>query len=120
MPRTQEPCPAHYQEMLSSKKAVVKVGGSLFARADLGGRLRGLLQSLGIETVLLFPGGGGTADAVRSLDQVHGLGDEAAHWLALRTLTVNAHFLNSMLPELPVLGWPAAREHSGAAILEPF
>lgn len=39
-------------------------------------------------------------DVVRDLDQCHGWGEEAAHWLALRALTLNAHFLATILAPL--------------------
>jgi 5-(aminomethyl)-3-furanmethanol phosphate kinase len=74
---------------------VVKVGGSLFDHPKLGPGLREYLEALGSE-VLLVPGGGPVADAVRELDHVHGLGEEAAHWLALRSLSVTAHLLQTL------------------------
>jgi len=83
---------------------VVKVGGSLFDLADLGSRLRHWLASLGTPHVILLPGGGAAADVVRELDRVHQLGDEKAHWLALRSLTLTAHFLAELLPSSKVVG----------------
>src|SRR5437016_6173909 len=85
---------------------VLKVGGSLYGLPDLPARLRKLLADLNTERVVLFPGGGAAADAVRELDRMHRLGEDAAHWLALRALTVNAYFLNRILPEMPVAIWP--------------
>jgi len=79
---------------------IVKVGGSLHDLPDLGPRLRALL---GRTRTLLVPGGGPTADAIRTLDRVHALGEEAAHWLALRAVSVNAHFLALLLPEARVV-----------------
>jgi aspartokinase-like uncharacterized kinase len=71
---------------------VVKVGGSLYDHPHLGPGLRAYLDALG-SPVLLVPGGGAVADAVRQLDRTHRLGDEDAHWLALRALDVCAEFL---------------------------
>jgi len=83
---------------------VVKVGGSLFDWPELGRRLRDWLGQWGASEVILVPGGGSVADVVRDLDRRHGLGDEAAHWLALRALTVTGLFLTGLLPEMnPVL-----------------
>jgi aspartokinase-like uncharacterized kinase len=96
---------------------VIKVGGSLFDLPDLGARLRALVARLDSPRVILFPGGGGTADVVRTLDRVHKLGEEAAHWLALRALTVNASFLHALLPEVPVGAWPNLGDR---AILDPW
>ena len=96
---------------------LIKVGGSLYDLRDLGARLLGLLASLDRPRFFLFPGGGAAAEAVRSLDRLHDLGEESAHWLALRALTMNAFFLHSLLPEVPVAGWP---EVPDKAILDPF
>lgn len=78
---------------------VVKVGGSLYDHPGLGSGLRSYLGSLG-SPVLLVPGGGAVTDAVRELDILHQLGEEAAHWLALRSLAVTAGFLRHL-----TLGW---------------
>jgi aspartokinase-like uncharacterized kinase len=96
---------------------VIKVGGSLYDLPDLAARLRCLMESIDSPRVILFPGGGAAADVVRDLDSQHRLGAESAHWLALRALTVNAYFLQALLPELPVAAWPAVPDR---LILEPY
>jgi len=96
---------------------LVKVGGSLYDLPDLGARLRRFIRRLQVERVVLFPGGGAAADTIRELDRVHDLREETAHWLALRALTVNAHFLSGILPELPVGLWPNIPAQT---VLEPF
>lgn len=78
---------------------VVKVGGSLYDHPRLGPGLRAYLEPLLPGGVLLVPGGGDLADAVRALDAVHRLGDGAAHWLALRSLVVAAAFLRHLVPD---------------------
>ncbi len=84
---------------MSSPLAVVKVGGSLYDLSDLGSRLRRWLADQFAGTrVVLVPGGGSLVDAIRHLDHRHRLGEETSHWLALRALSVNAHFLASLLP----------------------
>jgi aspartokinase-like uncharacterized kinase len=75
---------------------VAKVGGSVYDLPDLAVRLRTWLAATD-RPVLFVPGGGTGADAIRRLDHVHDLGAEAAHWLALRVLSVNAHFLAHLL-----------------------
>src|SRR5262249_39415512 len=45
----------------------------------------------------------------------HGLGDEAAHWLALRAMTLNAHFLAELLPHATVVGEVASFAYGGSA-----
>jgi aspartokinase-like uncharacterized kinase len=87
-------------------EAVVKVGGSLYELPGLATRLQEWLvaewnSGFG---VVLVPGGGATADVVRDLDRRHGLGEDKSHWLALRALTVNAHFLAWLLPYAYVIG----------------
>jgi aspartokinase-like uncharacterized kinase len=81
-----------------SSPTVVKVGGSLFDWPDLGPRLRCWLDRQAGRPILLVPGGGASADVVRAWDRLHGLGSETAHWLALRSLTFNAHFLAMLVP----------------------
>ena len=78
---------------------VVKVGGSLFDLPDLRARLRDFLATLEDANVLLVPGGGAMADAVRAFDRVHRLGEEASHWLAIQAMSLNGWFLQSLLPE---------------------
>src|SRR5438552_385943 len=103
--------------MASPACTLIKVGGSLFDLPDLAARLRSLLAGITSQRLYLFPGGGPTADVVRQLDRLHGLGEELAHWLALRSLTVNAFFLQGLLPELPVT---TALDAPARAILEPY
>jgi aspartokinase-like uncharacterized kinase len=102
----------------SAGLVVVKVGGSLFDLPDLGPRLRAWLARLSAAEVLLVPGGGPTADVVRDLDRRHALGEEASHWLALRALTVNAHFLQALLPGAVVV--PQPRACGARSVLDPY
>jgi aspartokinase-like uncharacterized kinase len=85
---------------------VVKVGGSLFDWPDLTSRLTVWLATLPTRRIVLVPGGGAAADVVRAWDHDHELGDVAAHWLALRSLTLTAYFLAGRLPDGQVVnGW---------------
>jgi aspartokinase-like uncharacterized kinase len=84
---------------MEGRLCVVKVGGSLLDLPDLGTRLPSWLATLPPEDiVVLVPGGGPTTDVIRALDQRFELGEERAHWLALRALTLNAHILACLLP----------------------
>jgi len=90
---------------MSPSIAVVKVGGSLYDLPDLGPRLRRwLAEQFADGHVVLVPGGGSSTDVIRKLDRCHRLGEETAHWLALRALSLNAHFLASLLPSTRVAG----------------
>src|SRR5260370_31880678 len=88
---------------------VVKIGGSLFDWPELKPRLQQYLATLSGTNFILIPGGGHAADAVRELDRVHFLGEDAAHWLALHALTANAPFLAPLLGVQLVAGLSAAR-----------
>lgn len=77
---------------------VVKVGGSLLDWPALGVQLNAWLRQLGGGPVLVIPGGGQAAQAIRQLDRVHPLGEDAAHWLAIQAMSLNARFLNELLP----------------------
>lgn len=97
----------------SPPAVVIKVGGSLFDWSGLGSRLRQFLETLDSTSILIVPGGGSAADLVRFWDKIHDLGQERAHWLAIRALTFQAHFLASLLqPQGRVVstwspeGWP--------------
>jgi aspartokinase-like uncharacterized kinase len=93
-----------------------KVGGSLYDLPDLGSRLRAWLSTLRSAAVVLVPGGGPLADAVRDLDRVHALGAESSHWLALGALALNAHFLAQLVPGARVVADPCGV--TGMAILD--
>ncbi|MCS6850114.1 MAG: hypothetical protein NZ700_02965 [Gemmataceae bacterium] len=101
---------------------VVKVGGSLFDLPDLGPRLRQRLAGLAPHPVLLVAGGGAAADLVRAWDRCHGLGDEAAHWLALQAMTLNGGLLAALVPGSMIVGsvaeWVAAAQRGRPAILD--
>ncbi|MBN9522100.1 hypothetical protein J0H58_26880 [bacterium] len=72
---------------------VVKVGGSLYDWPGLGPALRVFVAALAPARVLLVPGGGDFADAVRKLHAVHGLSEEQSHAIALESLWPTARFI---------------------------
>ena len=81
---------------------VVKVGGSLYDHPRLGSGLAAYLEALP-EPVLLVPGGGPFADAIRELDRIHGLGEERSHRLALEAMNLSGAFLRSLGITAPIL-----------------
>ena len=60
---------------------VVKLGGSLIHAPELAQCLQGLSRAN--EDILLVPGGGPFADTVRTVQQVSGINDSAAHHMAM-------------------------------------
>ena len=75
---------------------IIKVGGSLFDHPALGEGLRRYVHTLA-KPILIVPGGGAIADVVRSLDSIHQLGEERAHWLALKSLELSAVLVQGWL-----------------------
>jgi aspartokinase-like uncharacterized kinase len=78
---------------------VLKLGGSLLSCPDLATRLRNLFAKIESSRVLVIVGGGESADVVRNWSTRFNLSDEAAHWLALRSLSVGRALVRTLLPE---------------------
>ncbi len=76
---------------------LVKVGGSLFDHPKLGPVLAEWLAIQSETKILLVAGGGRFANAVRQMDRIHKLGEEASHWAALASLAAPAAVLKAML-----------------------
>ncbi len=93
---------------------VVKLGGSLYDRAqDIAGTIAALRRP-----VLVVPGGGAFAGAVRAT----GLGGSPAHWMAIAAMEQFGHYLSSFglpvtcrleIPPVPTVLLPYAllRDH---------
>src|SRR5207247_5380839 len=88
--------------VMPPRPVVVKVGGSLADWPDLGPRLRRWLGRHAPPETVLVPGGGPAANVVRGLFRTHQLGEESAHWLALRAMALMAGFLDELLPDAGV------------------
>lgn len=92
--------------MSDRRPLVVKVGGGLLRAEGLDGLRRGCAEALELareRPVLVVPGGGPFADAVRDLDAQEGLGDHMAHLLALRAMDQLGVLLAPMLPAAALL-----------------
>ena len=80
---------------------VVKVGGGL-AREAGEDALRALCDAIGAAArrhrLLVVPGGGGFADAVRECDRRYGLSDRAAHRMAILAMEQFAWLLSELIP----------------------
>jgi 5-(aminomethyl)-3-furanmethanol phosphate kinase len=101
---------------------VVKVGGGLLAAEGLEGLRRGCAEAVALareRPVLVVPGGGPFADAVRALDAAVGLGDEVAHALALRAMDQLGVLLAPMLPEAELLDRLVAPRSLGLLLAAP-
>jgi aspartokinase-like uncharacterized kinase len=77
---------------------VVKLGGGVLANADhfdtVLARIAGGAQQ---RRLLVVPGGGPFADAVRTVDRRFNLSDDAAHWMAVLAMDQYARFVASRL-----------------------
>lgn len=94
--------------------AVVKVGGRLGHDEGLRGScLR--LGALGCRhRLLVVPGGGAFADAVRDCDARFGLGGDAAHWMAVLAMDQYGLLLGELIPRARLIrSFEAAVEPAG-------
>ena len=83
-----------------SVELVVKLGGSLLQHVQEFERVLGALADLGrARRLLIVPGGGPFADAVRSVDARIGLSDDAAHWMAILAMDQHAHLVAERLAD---------------------
>ncbi len=77
---------------------VVKLGGSLLDLPELiGDVLPRFLDAYVTASALLVIGGGRAADLVREYDRLHGLNETDGHWLAVRAMALNSHFVATSL-----------------------
>jgi len=78
---------------------VVKVGGSLIAHpTHLNEVMAVVMEAARHARVLLVPGGGPFADAVRGVDRALHLSSDAAHWAAVRAMDQLADVLADKYP----------------------
>jgi aspartokinase-like uncharacterized kinase len=81
-----------------SVEAVVKVGGSLLANvSQLDTVLEVLARLSRARRLVVVPGGGPFADAVREVDRRLQLPDTAAHWMAVLAMDQYGHLLVARL-----------------------
>jgi 5-(aminomethyl)-3-furanmethanol phosphate kinase len=86
---------------------VVKIGGGLVRAEGREGLRRACAEAVtlaGRRRVLVVPGGGPFADAVRTVDALVGLADDVAHALALRAMDQLGEVLRPLLGGCPVTG----------------
>ena len=79
-------------------ETVVKFGGGVLAHPTaLDRALETIARRARTLRLVVVPGGGPFADAVREADQRHRLSDTAAHWMATLAMDQYAHLLASRL-----------------------
>lgn len=83
--------------MTHPDRLVVKVGGSLYDHPKLKDGLKAWLAARPEKFLRVVPGGGEFAEAVRRLDTVHGLGEKAAHRIAMIALRPASAFVADIL-----------------------
>jgi aspartokinase-like uncharacterized kinase len=104
---------------------VIKVGGGLSAQPGALESVGASLARLGRRhRLLVVPGGGPFADAVRAFDARARLPAETAHWMAILAMDQYAHVLahriaGAVLVEEPA-GLAAAVGPAGVAVLAPY
>jgi aspartokinase-like uncharacterized kinase len=105
---------------------VVKIGGRLLAHpGQLDATLAALDAAAAVRPLLIVPGGGPFADAVREVGRRFTLNDDAAHWMAILGMDQYAHFLAGAMTRAVLvtsrdeLATADARNH-GAAVLAPY
>ena len=80
-------------------ETVVKIGGGLLAYP---GHFDAVVSAIGAAArehrLLVVPGGGPFADAVRKVDRRLRLSDDAAHWMAVLATDQYAHLVAARLP----------------------
>lgn len=91
----------------------MKIGGGLLARTEcFGAVLSAVADAARERRLLVVPGGGPFADAVRSVDTRLPLSDDSAHWMAVLAMDQYAHLIAGRLARGTLV--TNVREASGA------
>jgi aspartokinase-like uncharacterized kinase len=91
------------------RPAVVKIGGGLLGTPGALERVCAAVTALGRrERIVVVPGGGPLADAVRELDRRVDLSPDAAHWMAMLAMDQYAHLLAERIAGARLVEEPGA------------
>ena len=109
----------------SGRMVVVKVGGGLSRTAGALDAVAAALAEAGREhRIVVVPGGGPFADAVRVFEDGDRLSGHAAHWMAILAMDQYAHVLAERIEGASLVEEPgaiaAAVGESGIAVLAPY
>lgn len=103
---------------------VVKVGGSLGRGDGLPALCRRLGELGSRHALLLVPGGGIFADAVREYDLLRGLGADAAHWMAVAAMDQFGLVVAELVPDATIVTTAEAARDAlsgrGVGVLLPY
>ncbi len=104
---------------------IVKVGGGLLGRAGALDLVTEALTAFSPgRRLLVLPGGGPFADAVRTMFRRVRIGEDAAHWMAVLGMDQYAHALVARLPGAVLVEQHAeivaARRAGGLPVLAPY
>src|SRR5713101_5708186 len=104
--------------LTANVETVVKLGGGLLAYAE---HFDAVVSAIGAAArerrLLVVPGGGPFADAVRDVDRRLRLSDDAAHWMAVLAMDQYAHLVAARLPGGVLVAEP--REIAAALSADP-
>jgi aspartokinase-like uncharacterized kinase len=99
---------------------VVKLGGGVLPHPDhFDAALEAIAGMARTRPLLVVPGGGPFADAVRELDRRLAPADDAAHWMAVLGMDQYAHLVASRLAAAAVVETPEGIRSSLASGLVP-
>jgi 5-(aminomethyl)-3-furanmethanol phosphate kinase len=93
---------------VATVETVVKLGGGVLAHLEhFDAALGAIGAAASVRSLLIVPGGGPFADAVRDVDRRIGLSDAAAHWMAVLAMDQYAHLIAAKLAGAAVVDDPA-------------
>jgi len=110
---------------VSAVHAIVKVGGGLLGKGRALDRVTEALIAFSRgRRVLVIPGGGPFAEAVRTMFRRIKIGDDAAHWMAVLGMDQYAHALADRIPDAVLVDQQPEMEAALAAgrlpVLAPY
>ena len=99
--------------------ALLKVGGSLYRYPHLRQLVRAWADLAVNHRLLVLPGGGPFADAVRRADSKFQLSPTAAHWMATLAMDQFAYLLADMAPNVDLIRRLGPGRHGSLSVLAP-